>query len=380
MAMNDVYLDLDFAVNGDGTLATEAGAPGGAGAWNTLVSAIAGLAAGDRLNCRGSEANRETLTSSVNLSTSGTGTAPIHIRGYDVVPGDGGFCPFHMYRTARMRFDACEWVFVEGLHVTGDGWSTDIVSLQGDSNVLFRCFVENQSTSSSADRRAVTVSDANIYGCHLVNNGTGSATNEVVSLARGFVCDSLIEARGQSSGVYCSTNGKANTISGNVIIGGGVAQGISLDNLHSAHHMLNVSRNSIRNFENGVKILDMPPTSSSVRPCISANVFANCSAYGIYRDPAGTNGTNTNTLTIIGNAFHACGSGSHNVGDLPTPDEVTLSEDPFIDGGNGVLIPNRRSGVELATRTRSMSFEDTSRLPVHHHRGALEPSRRVAVR
>ena len=46
------YLDNSYSTNGDGTAATEAGSPGGVGAWNNLTDAETGLSPGDVLEIR----------------------------------------------------------------------------------------------------------------------------------------------------------------------------------------------------------------------------------------------------------------------------------------------------------------------------------------
>jgi hypothetical protein len=317
MAWAERYVRADADGTGNGTTDANSGTNG---AW-TLVQAIAGVAAGHRVNIKaGTYANTTNLR---QFATAGTGIAPIWLRGFNTTIGDIDADntltkPQLTFTTGRLVVSGAEYI-VSNLDVVVTGAvSNPAVSLSGTNIWADRLRVDNQHANALSS--ALSNTSGNLLVTRSYFKATATAT-AVVGTIGGMQIDSCYLRGGVSGFSATGTPGPQsvrNTVIDSPTTNGILAAGTATSGA------ARISGCTIYNTVNGINISGAP-AGGTVENCI----LSTCTV-GI----TNTTGANVN-VHRLNNGFYACTTTESNFGDSPSVGALTESSDPFVAASTG---------------------------------------------
>lgn len=318
------YINVDYATDGDGTAATEAAGAGLAGAWNNFASAVAGYAAGDRINVKKSVAGRYTLPASTSFAVVTTADVPVWVRGYTDTPGDGG------------KFLMSQGGFSFGgiSHVTLDSIDSVGTSYFGTDNQPSLKLVNCKLDACRPGRRNI------VLNCSIIN--LAARIDEVFLYRGNFI--SQAPAGAQTS--ILSLGGSSPSIIGNVIVGNGSCAAIGGG--VGAFDSTVIDSNILYNNEYGIELVALPATYTV---SVSNNIFYNIAADAVHVVAGATNETSGSAIRLVSNAMGAVtGARLSALNYHAEIDPITLTADPFVDAANGNFNLNEVAGGGLKLR------------------------------
>lgn len=278
----------------------------------SLTTAVAGYAAGDRINVK---AGTYTISADLAFATAGTTTAPVWWRGYKTTPGDldaaGGSRIPVTDLPAITSTNVTDQITSAGAHQI---WSNIAVastctdangawSATGGNQRFIRCQIKNTTANTAA--RALSVGTNNPYvliGTRLEATTTATIAFSVSATAH-MIGGQII------GGVTACTASEYSSYLGVAVSGFGTS-GFSLA---GATRTFNVSDCTIYAAATNAILITTIPTSGYIT--ISNNILGGCTN-GVNNNTGG----NTNGVTLTANHFYSC---TNNIVGLAEQADVT---------------------------------------------------------
>lgn len=356
MAWTDRYVDAAADGAGNGTTAATSGANG---AW-TWAQAVAGEAAGQRINVKAGTYARTTTVDT--LAAAGTTTAPIWWRGYNATPGDIDSDPISLtkpaltYTTGNLVVSGAHHILT-GIDISGAPTSDLVTWSSGIGSLLWRCRMNNTNGGAAAKAlNLATNQGARVVHCWLTSP---SAVRVLLAGAGGMILGCVLTGATIDS-VTHSGGGVPLTLVGN-ILQGPTSFGL---NVSAAPNVLMVYGNLFYGCgSDGLRLASLP-TNGSI---ISNNIFANNGGWGLNN----SSGTNTNVVHRFNNAYYNNTSGDENgFGDSPDFMRIDETVSPFVTPGTDfTLLPKAlalNAGMGTFENTTLQSFLDIG--PMQHRK------------
>jgi hypothetical protein len=306
MAWTERYMDASSS-GGDGTTSATSGANA---AWADLGAAIAGVAAGHRVNIKaGTYAN---TTTSRTLSTAGTTTAPIWWRGYKTTIGDqdannvataGTDIPLVTFSTGQMVVSGAHQLFsnisVTSACVTSGG----AVNPTATGFKAYRFRVVN--SAANANARAIS------FGA-----STGASALVACWLEATTTADRCLAIGASTYVIGCTLTG--GIIGVNVGGASSVVSACVFDNQEGDSVVIPGSTSSVVNCSiyspkgHGINVSSVPASGILIANCHFEDVNQ-ASKYAI----TNSTGANTNLVTRVANSYRNCTGYENGFGDSP---------------------------------------------------------------
>lgn len=321
MAWVERYVRADADGTGDGTTDANSGATG---SW-TIAQAIAGYAAGQRVNIKAGEYS---VTGGLSFATAGTTTSPVCFRGYKNTIGDmdtvshGTF----MSGTEIPAFDlgsnrlvsTVAFLMWQNIDMRSSQTTNAVVRSTGTNNSLIRCRIECTAAAASGRAIQMTSVECAIISCWMKATTTAAACATISN--RSNVSQSVIV--GGSNGLDSAASAS------NAVVGCVFDSPLNHCIVVAASNPFILSNNVFYNAgADGVRF-----TGAFLHTVLINNIFSEIGGIGI------NNATGTNTAFVFRNrnAFHDITTSQEaGFGDTEAIEPITLTVDPFVDAAAG---------------------------------------------
>lgn len=322
MAITEKYANFDLATgSNDGTSE--------ANAWQTLAGIT--YAAGERVNIK--VATREVLSADYAMATAGSTTQPVYIRGYTTTIGDGG--KFLMDAAGNILSFIGDNIILENIDVDSAGSTYQFMFRFESAGGLIRNakIVDKQAGTRTAN--SVSLASSSADSIYIECRAAAASTGYVVNTTRCFGTGIVVNSVNGMPGVYDSVNYDAGSLA-HILVYSGTSTantGIYVHGMTNSEGM-GINHFTVDGFDDGIRFQqgDANPTDGQ----FLANGVISGAVDAISTDDA----TVVTGVAFTSIAFYNNTNDFSDMGDAIVINEITLTDDPYIDSANGDFRPN----------------------------------------
>lgn len=321
MALTARYANFDLKTGAnDGTSEADA--------WRSWSDMASGYAAGQRVYIK-QTSSPHAMTGGYSLATDGSSTAPLVFEGYADTPGDGGL--FYMTASSDTLSVSADYVTLKGLHLSGSGGGAGLLFLSTAEHFqAIDCLIAETRTSATTTFGIIGGTSATTFiGCVLYNSTTSN--NSACITARNCTfhrCAILSKNRA----CVVNLSGYPWMMHGCVVaklpgLSASISQGLDTSSGNASVGGLVIDQCSFYGWDTHVDLNTLPDQADGARILFSNSVFYD-GTYGIRNQDA----SKDYPVQIVNCAAGGFTTARYDgLGNVPALDDVTLTQDPYMD-------------------------------------------------